>query len=832
MRSLRNGITVPDRPEGHLRRAQLLDRLDGSEARWIVVVAPPGYGKTVLLADWLAGRPDGPPRAWISLAAVDDGARFRSALVRAVAGALGAVPDGPPDQRPGDDPVEQLAALLDGAPQPVRLVLDDLQELSSPEALHDLARLVHHGPAGLQLVLAGRTPPPGLLACPGPAGGPQMLCADDLRFSPEDTAALLGASGVQLRADQVAHLHAQTGGWVAGLRFAVRALCCADDPAAVLEHFPGGDSSLADYLTGEVLSALPATQRRFLQVAAVCTTLPVELAVALTRQVDAGRILETLVRDTALVQRAGGGCYRIHPLLRSHLLTGLERREPALYRRSQATAARWWQRSGDPVHALRHAQRAGDPQLVVALLRTRGIRLVGSGRLDAVRQAIGAVWPSGETGDRWTALLDALAQHLAGAHAEARAALRRAKRVRTGPRDPATDALRMGVEWLVTGEPPARTGADGVLPPELEALRELCRATSCAGTVGADPDDLAARLDRVLTVAAERALPYFAVWARSLYAVLEAGRGRRQAMAAVATAALADAARLDGRLATRPVEWTAQTCALLAHGDLLAGDAAAARTRAEQALRTEALPPMAEYALRVLLTAASADLGEHPGEPEACRAARAACGDAPVMGLLLATPAALEHRAAVVQGHLEVGAEIAEWLERRVGKVAEVLVMDAWAHLVQQNWDAAAAAAGPVVAGSVPALLAHSPVEAHLVLAEAALQAGDPDRGRAEADAALALGADLDVLRPFTAAGGATADLLRSAQDAPVATPFARRVAAVLAAIRPGPVAPLSERERAVLELLPSLLSAGEIADELTVSVNTVKSHIRSIYGK
>ncbi|MGE3257730.1 response regulator transcription factor [Pseudonocardia sp.] len=65
-----------------------------------------------------------------------------------------------------------------------------------------------------------------------------------------------------------------------------------------------------------------------------------------------------------------------------------------------------------------------------------------------------------------------------------------------------------------------------------------------------------------------------------------------------------------------------------------------------------------------------------------------------------------------------------------------------------------------------------------------------------------------------------------------MATPFARRVAAVLAAIRPGPVAPLSERERAVLELLPSLLSAGEIADELTVSVNTVKSHIRSIYGK
>jgi LuxR family maltose regulon positive regulatory protein len=835
MRTLLGGITVPDRPPGHIRRAHLLDRLDASGAGRIVVVAPPGYGKTVLLADWVAGRPGGPPGAWVSLAGVDDAARFRSGLRTALGRALGRELGGEPSARPagpaGDDLVEQLAALLDGAPQPVRLVVDDLQELTSAEVLDDLVRLARRGPAGLQLVLASRREPPRSLAGPRSAGGQYRLPADDLRFSPDETAAFLRACGRQLRTDQVASLHARTGGWAAGLRFAVRALSCADDPAAVLEHFPGGDSAVADYLTGEVMSALPVQERRFLQVAAVCAELPVGLAAALTRRADAGRVLEQLVRDSALVQGTGTGSYRILPLLRTYLRADLERQQPALYRRSQAAAARWWLRSGDPVHALRHAQRAGDPQPVVALLRAQGVRLVGTGRLDAVRQALAAAWPSGETADRWTALLDALTQHLAGAHAEARAALRRARRVRTGRADPATDALRTSVEWLVTGEQPACPCREGAadLPPELRSLRELCRATACTGTVGADPDDLAARLDGVLAVATERGLPYFAVWARSMSAVLEAGRGSRPAMTSAATPALAEAARLD----RQPVEWTAQVSALLAHGDLLVGDAAAARARTTAALDAGALPPAAEYALRVVLTTALADLGEqYPGGPEACRAARAACGDTPVAGLLLAAPAVLEHRAAVVRGRPEVGAEIAEWLERRVGKVAEVLLMDAWAHLAELRWDAAAAAAGPIATGSVPVLLAHSPVEAHLVLAEAALRAGDPDRGRAEVRTALSLGADLDVVRPFTAAGAATVDLLRSAPPALTGTPLGRRVAAVLATTRPGPAAPLSERERAVLALLPSLLSAGEIADELTVSVNTVKSHIRSIYSK
>jgi LuxR family maltose regulon positive regulatory protein len=122
-------------------------------------------------------------------------------------------------------------------------------------------------------------------------------------------------------------------------------------------------------------------------------------------------------------------------------------------------------------------------------------------------------------------------------------------------------------------------------------------------------------------------------------------------------------------------------------------------------------------------------------------------------------------------------------------------------------------------------------VEAHLIDAEAALQAGEEDAGRAALETALAAAETIGAIRPFALAGPLTQREL----DARVALDrgtFAARVAAARAAVLPDPAVLLSERETAVLSLLPSLLSAREIAAEFTVSVNTVKSHIRSIYAK
>jgi LuxR family transcriptional regulator, maltose regulon positive regulatory protein len=192
----------------------------------------------------------------------------------------------------------------------------------------------------------------------------------------------------------------------------------------------------------------------------------------------------------------------------------------------------------------------------------------------------------------------------------------------------------------------------------------------------------------------------------------------------------------------------------------------------------------------------------------------------------------LEHPVVLAQGGPEPAAETAGWLEQRVGKVGELALMEAWAHLQAGRPDAARAAVDPLADGSLRAIVPYTPVEVHLVRTEAALQRDDRATAQVELAAAFAGGAAFDVVRPFLLAGAMTRDLLASETPAGTDARFAARLAAALSQAHVDVPAALSERELAVLTLLPSLLSAREIADELTVSVNTVKSHIRSIYAK
>lgn len=860
MRIPESKVRVPDVPSGFAAREHLIEHLDSAGAGQLaVVIAPPGYGKTALLADWLH-RPGGRPTAWVCLDATDDAARFRAALLAALA----AIPDLAADSplralgrgggAAGLDVVDELAEALDGAHRPIRVVLDDLHELAAPEAMRDLERLVRRRPAGLQLVLAGRSDPPLHLARLRLEGRLHETRAGDLRFSLADTATLLRSCGLELTAEQVAGLHARTEGWAAGLRFAALALRRTDDPQGFIAQFSGSERSVADYLAGEVMTSLPAQSRQLLRVASVCPELPVGLAAELSGRADAGRMLDELARGTALVQRTDPRTYRIHPLLRTYLVTDLQRHLPELHRRSHVTAAEWWLAADDPVRALRHAEAAGETTLLRALLRASGAPLVAAGRLDAVRRALDAAGAAAVAVDPWAALLAALVHHRAAELADASVALgqaRRAARPPAGPPDPELEVLLAAVGLLVANErPPQAAPADPgpSVPAESRALAQLCHVGSRLSCVparlsgdtssgdGADPSDLAAQLEGVLALSRAGGFPYFEAWALSLLASVEAARGRYPAMTAAARSAVAVATR-QGR---DTGEWTAEAAALLAYGELLAGEPAAARSRAESVLAADGpgravLSPAAELALRVVQGAALGDLGEHAAGLAGCRAARSRFGDAVAPAPLLAALAVLEHRAALTLGGATgatTAAETAEWLERRVGKVGEVLLMDAWAHLHAGQHDAARWVVEPVEAGTVATLVAHTPVEARLVRAEAALRAGDDDTGRAELAAAVELAAALDVVRPLVLAPGLVGELLREAPPTGPGSRFAARLAGALSVVRAAVPAPLSERELAVLALLPSLLSAGEIADELTVSVNTVKSHIRSIYAK
>ncbi|MHA6615898.1 LuxR C-terminal-related transcriptional regulator [Pseudonocardia sp. DLS-67] len=831
-------IAVPNLPTGFTPRPHLLRRLDRVGAGELVVVtAPPGYGKTALLADWLRS-PHAPPSAWVSVDAGDDAPRLRAALLAALRAVPGLPADSPLHEigspgrgdLPGRNLIDELAAGVDATRPAIRVVLDDVHELTDPEALRDLARLVRRRPRGLCLVLSGRMDPPLPLPRMRLEGRVHELRAEDLRFDVGATAALLHASGIDIAPEQVAVLQARTGGWAAGLRLAVLALRGRDDPQAFIAQFSGNESSVAGYLTDEVMAVLPDEVRQFLRTCSVCTQLPAGLAVALTGRADAERMLDELTRVTALVELAEPRTYRMHTLLRTYLVTELERHFPALHRRADTAAARWWLAADEPEHALRHAERTGEPEPVLDILRESGVRLIATGRLAAVRRALDACGPATRTTDPWPSLVAALLHDAENARSAAAEALARA--VRGWPRDtdPVLDVLRASVERLVTGraqDPPSDPPVS--VPPELEALRRMSEAAVIDPVIGVQAGvAVRTRLDEAARLAREHGFPYFEVRTLSMLAAFEAARGGYGAMTAAASAALAAAeGESEGE---RPADRTAGPAALIAYGDLLAGDAAAALARTEDVLATEAaLAPRTEVALRVVHRAACADLGEH---------ARGGgrwlveFDDVDAPAPLLAALAVLEHRAVLAQRGPGPAAETAEWLARRVGKVGELLLMDAWAHLQAGRFDAARTAVGALADGSLGALVPYTPVEVHLVRTEAALRQGDLGTARVELAAAFAGGAAFGVVRPFLLAGAMTRGLLVSDPPAGTDARFAGRVAAALSRARVDVPAALSERELAVLTLLPSLLSAREIADELMVSVNTVKSHIRSIYAK
>src|SRR4051794_34017662 len=481
-------IVVPELPVEFTPRPQLRQRLDQATAAQVVVVsAPAGSGKTLLLADWVR-HDHGPETAWISLDADDNDPRR---LWSTVVIALLALPSSSSDRRLrrivelaahpleaglvgraggraapplGGAWGEDRGAAPDPLDPPVRVVLDDVHELTGREVLRDLTRLVRHRPAGVRLVLASRTDPPISIPRLRLEGRLHELRADALRFTLDDTAALLTAAGIEMTAAQVAVLHARTEGWAAGLRLAALALRHTDDAPAFLNDFSGDERSVAEYLTVEILEGLSSDTRDLLRVVSVCSPLPADLAAELSARADAARLLDELRQETALVERTSPGNYRIHPLLRSHLVADLARQRPETYRHLQAFAARWWLEERDSVHALRHAERAGDRELIVQLVHGSGVRLLLGGDLGPLRRALAAVGGAARTADPWLALTAAITHLEARALPAAAQELQNARRAWPQTPSAGLDALRASAELLATSQ--GLTGNSFAMPPD------------------------------------------------------------------------------------------------------------------------------------------------------------------------------------------------------------------------------------------------------------------------------------------------------------------------------------------------------------------------------
>src|SRR3984957_17058547 len=291
--------------EGVVSRTGLFGRL-GASARVTVVSAPPGSGKSVLLRSWIAeaglmdsagwvsvGRDDrDPQRFWLSVLS----ALRRTSAGSGLVGELTAAPD-----LDGWAIVERLLKDLAPLEDRVWLVVDDVHELGSAEALRQLELLLMRAPDELRFVLATRQDVRLGLHRLRLAGGLTEIRAADLRFSVAEARALFEAAGVDLPNPALAMLYERTEGWAAGLRLAVLSLAGHRDPERFAEEFSGSERTVAEYLLAEVLERQPEEVRRLLLRTSVLERVSGPLADALTGGASGERGLLELEAANACV---------------------------------------------------------------------------------------------------------------------------------------------------------------------------------------------------------------------------------------------------------------------------------------------------------------------------------------------------------------------------------------------------------------------------------------------------------------------------------------------------------------------------------------------------
>jgi ATP/maltotriose-dependent transcriptional regulator MalT len=293
---LETKLHVPRRRRGLVARPRLIDRLSlQAEPALTLVSAPAGFGKTTLLAEWLAAVWAGGRRvAWLSLDRSDnDPALFWTYLIGALQTAADGV-GGPAltllrsPERPMESVLATLLNELSTLPDDVVLVLDDYHVIDAREVQDGMAFLLEHLPAQLHLVIAGRADPALPLARLRARGELVELRAADLRFTPDEAAAYLnGVMGLVLTAGDVAALERRTEGWIAALQLAALSLQGRDDVAAFIADFAGDDRYIVDYLAEEVLQRQPEPVQRFLLQTSVLDRLSGPLCDAVTGQTAA-----------------------------------------------------------------------------------------------------------------------------------------------------------------------------------------------------------------------------------------------------------------------------------------------------------------------------------------------------------------------------------------------------------------------------------------------------------------------------------------------------------------------------------------------------------------
>jgi LuxR family maltose regulon positive regulatory protein len=377
-------LLVPPLRPGWVKRPHLVAQMNsGLERKLILVSAPAGYGKSTLLAEWV--HQASLPVAWLTLESGDNTpSRFWPYFISALRSLpvkknqfTGESLMGLEGILPQPAPEEALAGLVEELiryPEPFALVLDDLHLVTDPGIHSGLVFLLEHLPAspqGMRLVIAGRQDPPWPLARMRARAQVAELRTRDLRFTAEETSAFLNQSmGLGLSAADVARLDQRTEGWIAGLQMAALSMQTQDDIPAFLERFSGSHRYILDYLTEDVLNQQPPKVIAFLLKTSILDKLSAPLCDAVTGNKDSQEMLVRLEHSNVFVTAVDDEqrWYRYHhlfgDLLRKHLMTGHAAEIPALHSRASA----WYEAGGFLREAILHALEAGDMKQVARLV--------------------------------------------------------------------------------------------------------------------------------------------------------------------------------------------------------------------------------------------------------------------------------------------------------------------------------------------------------------------------------------------------------------------------------------------------------------------------------
>ncbi len=389
---LQSKLAVPFLHSGLVQRTGLVNRLRrASDARVVSVIAPAGYGKTTLLAQW-AGRDDR-PFAWVSLERRDNDP---VALLTYVAAAL----DGIHPVDPGvfraaasasdtmwSTSVPRLGAALASMPEPIVLVLDDVHELTDRDCLDVLEPLAKNLPCGSQLVLSGRAENGLPLAQLRAAGKLHEIRHGELALRDSEARTLLTAAGTKVSKAEAHELNDRAEGWAAGLYLAALVVQESGDPGAI-DSFHGDDRYVADYLRSEHLARLKRSDLEFLVRTSVLDRMCGSLCDELLGRSDSARRLQALEEANFFVVPLDHHreWYRYHHLFRDMLRSELERGEPELVAALHRSAASWSEQNGLPEAAIEHAAAGGDLETLARLIGTFSMPFFRSGRVVTVER--------------------------------------------------------------------------------------------------------------------------------------------------------------------------------------------------------------------------------------------------------------------------------------------------------------------------------------------------------------------------------------------------------------------------------------------------------------